>query len=386
MINKALYGYFDYAAATPMLPAAAEAMRPYLNDNFYNASALYLSAKKNRSIIEGVRHEIAKGLGAKPLEIVFTAGGTEANNLAIHGIMQKFPDAHMIASAIEHDSVLSPASKYDHSIVQVDKNGFVSLEAIKKAVKSSTVLISVMYANNEIGTIEPIHEISKYIEEQRKIRKQNGNTYPLYLHTDACQATNYLDLQVSRLGVDLLSINAGKMYGPKQCGALFIKTGIALMPLLQGGGQEWNLRSGTENISAIVAFGVSWKEVRGNYQKEADRVTQLRNTLVHDLLQRIPGCSLNGPKEKKRIANNVHITIKDIDNERLLMELDELGFMVASGSACNASNDEPSHVLKAIGLNDEQARSSIRITLGKYTESKAIHALVDNILQNIPKK
>ena len=385
-MNRKLYGYFDYAAATPMLPKAVEAMIPYLSEEFFNASALYLSAKKNKHTIEAVRQKIAKGIGAKPLEVIFTAGGTEANNLAIHGVMQKFPDGHMITSAIEHDSVLAPAQKYNHSIIQVDSNGFVSVEAIRKIIKPTTVLISVMYANNEIGTIQPIYEISRFVEEMRKKRKEEGNNYPLYFHTDACQATNYLDLQVSRLGVDLLSINAGKMYGPKQCGALFVKTGVTISPLLLGGGQESNLRSGTENISAIVAFGVSWDEVRSNYQQEADRVTQLRNKLIDELLQRIPECSLNGPKEKKRIANNVHITINGTDNERLLMELDELGFMVASGSACNASNDEPSHVLKAIGLNDEQARSSIRITIGKYTEYKAIQELVDSIIQNIPKK
>jgi len=360
-------------------------MNPYLSDKFFNASALYLSAKKNRHTIDVVRHDIAKGIGAKPLEVVFTAGGTEANNLAIHGVMDKYPDAHIAVSAIEHDSVLIPAQKYDHSIIQVDTNGFVSLDAIKRAVKPTTVLISVMYANNEIGTIQPIHEISKYIAEQRKIRKERGNSYPLYFHTDACQATNYLDLQVSRLGVDLLSINAGKMYGPKQCGALFVKTGVTISPLLLGGGQEWNLRSGTENLAAIVAFGVCWEEARSNYQKEKERITKIRNDLIYDLLLRVPGVSLNGPKEKKRIANNVHVSIEGIDNERLLMELDEAGFMVASGSACNASNDQASHVLRAIGLTDEQARTSIRITLGKFTDPRAAEVLVDNILRNIPK-
>jgi cysteine desulfurase len=384
-MKKELYGYFDYAAATPMFDEAAAAMQPFFSNHFYNASAIYLKAKANRNVIEESRHKIAKAIGAKPTEIVFTAGGTEANNLAIHGIMNNFRDCHVVTSAIEHDSVLDPATTYNHSVIPVDKEGFVMLESLKNAITPKTVLLSVMYANNEIGSIQSLQEIAAIIHEERRKRIDSGNTYPLFFHTDACQATNYLDMQVSRLGIDLLSINAGKIYGPKQCGALYIKTGVALKPLLLGGGQEWNLRSGTENIANIVAFAVACEKVRSDYQEEADRIIELREQLIERLSANIPTMKLNGPLKKRRLANNVHVTIPGIDNERLLMELDETGFMIASGSACNASSDEPSHVLKAIGLSDDDARSSIRITLGRYTTVKSIDELADTIIRNIPK-
>ena len=384
-MKKDLYGYFDYAAATPMFDEAVAAMQPFLTSNFYNASAIYLKAKSNRNAIEDSRKKVAKGIGAKPTEIIFTAGGTEANNLAIHGVMSNFKDAHVVASAIEHVSVLDPIACYDHSIVPVDGNGFVSLDSLKKLVTPKTVLISIMYANNEIGSIQSVHEIAAFVRNERKMRSESGNEYPLFFHTDACQATNYLDMQIARIGADLLTINAGKIYGPKQCGALYAKTGVALKPILQGGGQEWNLRSGTENIANIIAFGLACEKVRADYQDEAERITELRDLLIEKLITAIPGLKLNGPREKRRLVNNVHVTIPGIDNERLLMELDEEGFMIASGSACNASSDEPSHVLRAIGLNDEEARSSIRITIGRYSTLEAVDELVKAIARNIPK-
>jgi cysteine desulfurase len=359
-----LENYFDYAATTPMLPEAARAMEPFFADQFYNPSAIYLGARANRQALDGFRQTVSSGLGVRPTEIVFTAGGTEANNIAIYGVMAQYPNGHIVAAAIEHDSVLKPATQFAHTIVGVDDKGFINVASVAKAITDSTVLVSIMYANNELGTIQPIREIAQHIQEVRNLRKKKGNNTPIYFHTDACQASNYLDMQVSRLGVDLLTINSGKIYGPKQTGALFIRAGIVLKPLILGGGQEWGMRSGTENLANIAGFATAWQKVRNTYHAEAKRLTILRDSCITQL-EEIAGLRLNGPKGNNRLANNIHITIAGKDNERMLMELDEAGFQVATGSACSASNDEPSHVLAAIGLTDTDAQNSIRITLGR---------------------
>ena len=368
--------YFDYAAATPMLPEVIEAMQPYFAGKFYNPSALYLGARDNRLTLDEARHTIAKGLGARPTEIIFTAGGTEANNMALHGVLSQYPDAHVITSAIEHDSILEPAKIYNSTVIGVDEKGIVELKQLADAITDETVLISIMLVNNEVGSIQPVHDIVQLANEVRKQRQKDGNDRPLYVHTDACQATNYLDIHISRLGVDMLTINAGKLYGPKQCGALFVKAGIRLTPLIYGGGQEWNLRSGTENLANIVGFATAWQRIRGTVQSETKRLTELRDLLIRELEAQRPDCVINGPRGNRRVANNVHVTFPGTDNERLLMELDEQGVQVATGSACSASNDEPSHVLKAMGLSDEAAQSSIRITLGRHTTEQSIHNLI----------
>jgi cysteine desulfurase len=374
--------YFDYAAATPMLPEVVTAMQPYFSEQFYNPSALYIGARTNRLALDEARHTIAKGLGARPTEIIFTAGGTEANNMALHGILSQFSDAHFITSAIEHDSILQPATQYNTTYVGVNDKGIIDVTQLTKAITDTTVLVSVMLVNNEVGAIQPLHDIVEVVNTVRKQRQVSGNTMPLYIHTDACQATNYLDIQVARLGVDLLTLNAGKLYGPKQCGALFVRAGIVLTPLIHGGGQEWNLRSGTENLANIVGFATAWKRIRGTVKEETKRVTELRDALIQGLTSQRPDCVINGPHGNRRIANNVHVTFPGKDNERILMELDEAGVQVATGSACSASNDEPSHVLKAMGLSDEAAQSSIRITLGRYTTEQSI----ENLLQLLAKK
>jgi cysteine desulfurase len=366
--------YFDYAAATPLLPEVLVSMEPYLKDKFYNASGLYLGAKTNYQAIVEARHVIARGLGAKPTEIVFTAGGSEANNLAIRGIMESYPSSNMIVSSIEHESVLRPSNLFATKTVKVDKQGVVKLDDLKSKIDKKTVLVSIMYANNEIGSIQPIRKIAKLIKEIRQSRESKGNQTPIYLHSDACQAGNFLDMQVFKLGVDLLTINSGKIYGPKQCGALYVKTGLILKPLIFGGGQEWGLRSGTENIANIVGFATAWQKVRSNYHEEAERLTIIRDNFISKNLTPVV-FQLNGPKSTNRLANNIHITIDGKDNEIMAMVLDEKGFQVAIGSACSASSEEPSHVLKAIGLTDEQARSSLRITLGFYTTDKSLENL-----------
>jgi len=373
--------YFDYAAATPMLPEAIEAMRPFLSERFYNSNALYLGAQANKQKLEESRHIIAMGLGAKPTEVVFTAGGTEANNLAIKGVMGLSPGCEVITCTVEHKSVLEPVKKYSHKIIDVDEVGAVNLDELKKAISDKTVLISIMYANNEIGTIQPIKEIGQIVAKIRADRLARGIDTPIYLHTDACQAATCLDLQVSRLGVDMLTINSGKIYGPKQCGALYVKTGVRLEPQILGGGQEFNLRSGTENLANIVGFAKAFEIVRGDYKNESDREAALRDKLIDFVEHKIPKAVINGPKNKRRLPNNIHFTIVGADAERLLMALDEQGIAVAMGSACGASEDSQSHVLHSIGLDYEQAASSIRVSLGRNTTAESIDILGKTLLK-----
>lgn len=358
--------YMDYAAATPLDPRALEAMRPFFSEQFYNPSAAYGPAKDVRKALEAARSEVAHWLGAKSSEIIFTAGGTEANNLAIHGIMQRFPGANVVASPIEHESVLAPAGQYQLKQTPVDGEGRVGLESLRRAVDDQTVLISIGYANNEIGTVQPIRDIGLSVEVIRRERLAAGNDMPLYFHTDAAQAANYLDLHAARLGVDLMTLNGGKIYGPKQSGALYVKSGVELRPLIEGGGQERGLRSGTENVAAAVGFAKALDVSQAMRHEEVARLQKLQGQFMQMLEEKLPQAAVNGSR-KHRLPNNVHLTLPGQDNERLLIELDEAGIIAAAGSACSASSEEPSHVLAAIGLSDDEARASLRFTMGRET-------------------
>lgn len=367
--------YLDFAAATPLDSDVQAAMQPYLADNFYNPSATYLAGRAVQNALLEARTTIAHWLGARPSEIIFTAGGTEANNLAIHGLMRQYPDGNVVVSAVEHESVLAPAHRYDCREVAVDAQGRVQLADLQAQVDDSTVLVSVMYANNEVGTIQPLKEISQFIAEQVRARLRAGNTTPLYLHTDACQAANYLDLHVSRLGVDLLTVNGGKLYGPKQSGALYVKGGIVLTPLIDGGGQERGLRSGTENVAAAIGLAIALDKAQQIKSDEIHRLQKLQQHFASLLLQQMPQAIING-STKHKLPNNVHGTLPGTDNERLLIQLDEAGIMAAAGSACSASNEEPSHVLRAMGVSDADAQASLRFTLGRGTTIQDVERTV----------
>lgn len=356
--------YLDYAAATPLDERVFRAMQPYFSDKFYNPSANYLGAKNVHSDIIEARSVLASWLGCRSNEVVFTAGGTEANNLAIKGVLEQFPGSNVITSAIEHDSVLKPSQNYPNKIVKVNQKGVIDLEDLASKIDEKTVLVSVMYANNEIGTIQPIKEIAKIIDKKRLMRQSKGNSLPLYFHTDACQAANYLDLHVDRLGIDLMTINGGKIYGPKQSGALYVKTGTQLNPQIQGGGQENSRRSGTENVPAIIGLAKALDLAQNNRRQESSRLHELQKYFIQQLKVNIPVAIINGSLTN-RLPNNIHVTFPHIDNERLMMQLDERGIMCAVGSACSASNELPSHVLKAIGLSDKAAQSSLRFTTGQ---------------------
>lgn len=374
--------YLDYAAATPLDAQVFAAMKPYLTDKFYNPSATYLAAKAVKSDIEKARAKIASVLGARPSEIIFTAGGTEANNLAIAGIMNNFPNGNLVISAVEHESLINPAAMFRLKFARVNKKGLLDIDNLVKTIDDNTVLVSVMYANNEIGTIQPIREVAKTVQSIRESRRKKGINTPLYLHTDACQAAAYLDLQVSRLGVDLMTINGGKIYGPKQSGALFIKTGVKIEPIIRGGGQEKGLRSGTENVASIVGLAEALSLVQARRILESKRLSKLQTAFYDQIKDQIPSAIINGDL-KHRLPSNVHITIPGQDNELLMMKLDEQGIICAVGSACSASNEEPSHVLKAIGLSDEQAQSSLRFTMGLSTTASDIKRTVNSLAKLI---
>lgn len=370
--------YMDHAAATPLDDVVLSLMQPYLTTEFYNPSATYLAARSVRAAVEDARAHTAKALGVRPREVVFTAGATEANNLAIHGVMAKFPKGKVLVSAIEHDSVLEAVKQYNYTIIPVDSSGHIKIDDLKKLLTDDVVMVSVIYANNEIGTVQHLATIGKALSEARTKRMLKGNLLmPLYLHTDAAQAPNYLMTYPKRLGVDLMSLNGGKIYGPKQSGALFVATGLELEPLLYGGGQEFGLRSGTENVAGIIGFSHALEKAVAVRRDEENRMSQLRQMFYKQLMEQVPLAEITAPGAG--LYNLVHITIPGIDNERLMMELDEQGIMCAVGSACSASSDEPSHVLKAIGMSDEQAQSSLRFTMGRTTTEQDIQQVVKTL-------
>jgi cysteine desulfurase len=357
--------YLDYAAATPVDKRVMKAMEPYFSDIFYNPSALYAGALEAKKVLDNSRKRVAQLIGAKPSEIIFTAGGTESANLAIKGVMDLYPDGEILLSSIEHEAVIKPAENYKHTFMEVDSKGRVDQRNLPKLINEKTVLISVMIANNEIGTIQPIKEITDEISKLRQSRKKNGNKLPLYFHIDACQAPLYLDINVARLGIDLMTLNGGKIYGPKQSGILYKKSHVTLGTLIDGGGQEFGLRSGTENVAFAVGFAKALELAEKGKLNRTKEMIKLRDFFMNELENRF-GAEITGHRVH-RLAHNVHAIFPDIDNERVLFALDDMGIAVAIGSACSASSDEASHVLKAIGKSDTEARRSLRFSMGSST-------------------
>lgn len=369
--------YLDYAAATPTDPAVVKAMSPYWTERFYNPSASYLAAQAVADDLAAARAEVAQILGARSPEIIFTAGATEANNLVINGIMQQYPKGQIALSAIEHPSVSETAKQYDRILLPITKGGQLDLMKISQQITDETVLISVMLANNEIGTIQPVAQLCRQVAKIRQQRTERGINLPLYVHTDASQAANFLDLHVHRLGVDFMTLNGGKMYGPKQSGALFVKTGIVLNSLLTGGGQEAGLRSGTQNVAASIGLATALRLAQSQRLSESKRLTALRHYFERGLAS-MPNTVLHGGG--KRLPNIVHVAFLGQDNERLMMALDEAGFLCAVGSACSASKQAPSTVLAALGLTEEEASASLRFSLGRSSKKSDI----DKLLKVLP--
>lgn len=375
--------YLDYAAATPLADEVLLAMQPYWQEEFYNPSALSLPAKSVSNDLEEARSKVASVVGSRPAEIIFTAGGTEANNLAIFGVATSLEPGHIITSAIEHESVLAPLqelAKNGWEVTELKPNakGLISAEQVEKALKSKTVLVSIMYANNEIGSVLPIKQIAAVLANERAERARNNNSTPLYFHTDAAQAANYLAVNAHRLGVDLMTLNGGKIYGPKQSGVLFVRAGVPLKPLLLGGGQEAGKRSGTENVPACIGFATALQQAELLRKAEFTRMDELQKYCFEQIEKQLPGVIING-STKHRLPNNVHLTVPGSDNERLLYALEEKDIICAAGSACSASNEEASHVLLAMGMSEADARASLRLTFGRPTTKTHIDRFVQDL-------
>ncbi len=366
--------YLDYAATTPCDPRVLKAMEPFFFEKSGNPSSIHSFGKEAKEALEGARFKVAGCLGALPEEIVFTSGGTESNNTAIFGaaFTQEKKGNHIITSAIEHHAVLEPAKFLEKkgfrvTYVGVDRQGLIDPADIKKAITDKTVLISVMHANNEVGTIEPIAEIGALAREKG-----------IYFHTDAVQTVGHIPVNVDELGVDLLSLSAHKFYGPKGVGALYIRKGTRLQPFLYGGDQEKGRRASTYNTPGIVGAGEAIELCRESMGQEAAFQSALRDTFIREIQKKVPDTSLNGHPQK-RLANNANISIRYIEGESILLTLDMLGIAVSTGSACTSSSLEPSHVLLAMGLTHEVAHSSLRVSLGRWTKQEDITYIVEQL-------
>ncbi len=368
--------YLDYAATSPVDPRAVKVMLPYLTEKFGNSASLYSFGQEAKEVLEKSRAIIAKVLGAKPREIIFTGSATESNNLALKGVAFANMDKgrHIIISSIEHDCVLNSAKwleKHGFEIekLPVDKYGLVSLDVFKKAIRKDTILVSVIHANNEIGTIEPIGKIGK-------ICCQKG----IYFHTDAAQSFGKIPININKMNIDLLTVSSHKMYGPKGAACLFIREGVKIEPLLHGGGHEFGLRSSTINIPAIVGFAKAVEICQKEMQKETSRLIKLRDKLIKGVLEKIPNSHLNGHPEK-RLPNNANFWFEFVEGESIVMQLDSYGIAASTASACSSPKLEPSHVLLACGLQPEQAHGSLRLSFGRWTTERD----VGYVLETLPK-
>ena len=372
--------YLDHAATTPVDPRVLEAMLPYFTEQFGNPSSIYAAGRQARAAIDQARARIARILHCQPREIVFTSGGTESDNLAIKGVAWwhrlNGRGNHIITTAFEHHAVLHSVQYlekfgFEATYVRPGPDGIVRVEDIEAAIRPDTILISVMYANNEIGTIQPIAEIGKL-----------AHRYGILFHTDAVQAAGTLPLDVERLHVDLLSLSAHKFYAPKGVGLLYVRQGTKLLWQQNGGSQESNRRAGTENVPGIVGMATALELAYAEREERNAHLLALRDRLIDGILQRIPDARLNGDREQ-RLPNNVNVSFEGIDGETILLNLDMHGIAASSGSACTTGSTEPSHVLLAIGLTPEQARSSIRLTLGKDNTEQEIDRTLDVLEETV---
>lgn len=360
--------YLDYAAATPLSNKAKNAMLPYFDEKFFNPSAAYLPANEVRQDYEKAKGDIAHVIGAKAADLIMTSGATEANSLVFAAIPD---DAEVLISAVEHPSIVENAKQKKMQMIAVDQNGRIDLEEFRQKLTPKTQLVSVCFASSELGTIQPLSDISRIIQEERTRRAFAGEETPLYFHSDASQGLGLAELKVARLGVDLMTINAAKVYGPKGIGALYVGRSVRLKPQSYGGGQEMGLRSGTENVPATVAFAAAILDADKHLGGERKRLAELRKKFKKLLAEQINGIEFLS-KEKVQLPNFLPVTIPGLDAERLIFALEDKGVYLSTGAACAASKGEKSPALKAIGLNDDQIAGSLRITLGRPTTEKDV--------------
>ncbi len=369
--------FLDYAGGTPVSSTVLKEMQKYENI-FANPSGLYSESVVSKGLLGNFRTRVAKVLNVNKNEIVFTSGGTEGNNLALLGVFEYFKSEnfipHFITTAIEHSSTLEVCKEIKRrggevTILSVNEDGTVSLTELKTAIKQNTVLVSITLANSEIGTVQPINEIARILKDSKK------EDTP-YLHVDTGGSPLYISLDIARHGIDLLTLDSGKIYGPKGVGALFVKSGTKLSPIIFGGGQERGLRSGTENISGISGFALALEEASQNRIVESERLSKIRDYAIENIIKTFPTASLNGSL-KHRLPNNINICFKGLDAEFATIELDILGFSVSYSSSCMTLKDDfSSYVIRALHKNDECSKSSLRFTLGKFSQKSDIDKLV----------
>ena len=382
--------YLDYAATTPVDAKVLDKMLPYFSQDFGNAMSVHTFGQTSLEAIDVARAQAAEFFSCNPSEIVFTSGATESNNLSIKGALRSYysiarkkeEKPHIITTKFEHHCVLD-ACKFsqkeglvDVSFVAPDKDGLISIENILTEIRPNTILISVMYVNNEIGTVQPIQEIGKALVKINAERAEKG-LGKIIFHTDATQAINYFDCDVQALGVDLLSMSAHKIYGPKGVGLLYIKKGTAIKRIQDGGDQEYKMRAGTHNVPGIVGLGEALAQVKKQTTK-IKKIEELRDYLINRVLKEIPKSYLNGSK-KFRSPNNANFRFDDVEGEGLILSLDLEGIGASTGSACSSGALDPSHVLLSLGLRHEQAHGSLRVTIGKYTKKQEIDTLITNL-------
>jgi len=371
--------YLDSGATTAVDPEVVKAMLPFLTEKFGNASSSHFKGQEAKMALNEARHIIAKSIGAKDEEIIFTSGGTESNNLAIKGVAfaNKDKGNHIITTKIEHDCILNACrwletQGFKVTYLDVDEEGFVKPEDLERAITPQTILVSIIHGNNEIGTIQDLERLGA-------ICRKHG----VYFHTDACQSYTKTELNVKKQNLDLVTLNSHKIHGPKGVGALYVRKGVRITPLMHGGGHEFGLRAGTENIAGIVGFA---KAVQlASNPKHIEHMTKLRDKLINGALERIPDVRLNGPRGNKRLCNNVNFSFKYIEGEAIGGYLDAKGICSSTGSACSSPKLEPSHVLLAIGLKPEEAHGSLRLTLSRFTTEEEIDKLLE-VLPGIVEK
>ncbi|MEE9564578.1 MAG: cysteine desulfurase NifS [Candidatus Hydrothermarchaeaceae archaeon] len=363
--------YMDHAATTPVDPRVVEAMAPCFSEKYGNPSSLYSAAREAKMAMEEARAEIAALINAGPEEIIVTSGGTESNNLALKGTAFAKKKGHIVTSAIEHHAILHPLKWLEErgfkvTYLPVSEDGILDAESVADAIRKDTILISIMHANNEIGTIQPIGEIGNIAAERG-----------IYFHTDAVQSVGKIPVDVEKMKIGMLSISSHKLYGPKGVGALYLRKGVKIDPLLHGGGHERKRRSGTENVSGIVGFGKACEISKKEMGKEGKRLTQLRDRLIKNVLK-IENSWLNG-HPKKRLPGNANFGFKFIEGESIILELDFNGIMANTGSACSTSSLKPSHVLTAIGLRPEYTHGSLRATLGRQNTKEEVDYVIETL-------
>jgi len=367
--------YLDNAASTQIHEDVLNSMLPFLKEQYGNPSSIHRYGRLTRKAIHKARKQMASLINADPAEILITSGGTESNNTALIGISSQFPSSQIITSSIEHDAILEPCKKlnlkgFHVDYLPVDSFGMISTSDLENIISEKTSLVSVMFGNNEVGTIQPIAEIAKICHENKVL-----------FHTDAVQAVGKLPVDVKKLGVDLLSISSHKLHGPKGIGALYIKDGVKIDPIILGGGQEFRLRSGTENVASIVGFGQACEIAQNNLSENISFIKKLQTLLIKKVLDEIPATTFNGHSES-RLSNNTHFTFLGVNGEDLIIKLDEYGIAASTGSACSVNTQKASHVLESMGFSLEQITGSLRLTIGIFNTKNEIDETVD-ILKKI---